>query len=123
MKRSEYLQNLATAYAKREISTEAYDQALMNIDAFCDSEEDELIDELLDKADDHNKQIEMAKATLQEKYGDKVPANQCLKVMQEFHKITTQHYNDALQLVRELRAHGVNAKLNSQDSTIIIYHC
>ena len=60
---------------------------------------------------------------LQEKYGDKVPANQCLKVMQEFHKITTQHYNDALQLVRELRAHGVNAKLNSQDSTIIIYHC
>ena len=121
MKRSEYLQSLAQAYNEGRISIDAYDQALMNIDNFCDDEDDELVDELLNKADDHNKQIEMFKATLQEKYGGKVPAKQWLNVMQDYYKVTHQHYLDALHLVQELRAHGVNAKLDCQNNTIIIY--
>lgn len=40
MKRSEYLKELAKAYREGKISEEAYDAALMNINAFC-YEEDE----------------------------------------------------------------------------------
>ena len=121
MKRKEYLQNLFQAYNEGKISIDAYDAGLMNIDDFCEPEEDELIEELLDKAEAHNDLITEHKANLQERYGAKIPANKWLQVMQEFHRATFQHYHDALQLVKDLRANGINAKLNSQDNTIIIY--
>ena len=41
MKRSTYLENLTKAYNEGKISAEAYDAGLMNIDVFCDSEDDE----------------------------------------------------------------------------------
>lgn len=41
MKRSEYLNELAKAYREGRISGEAYDAALMNINAFCDEEDED----------------------------------------------------------------------------------
>lgn len=41
MKRIEYVEELAKAYREGRISEEAYDAALMNIDAFCCDDEDD----------------------------------------------------------------------------------
>ncbi len=41
MTRSEYLKELFNAYNEGRISVEAYDAGLMNVDCFCEDEEDE----------------------------------------------------------------------------------
>lgn len=41
MKRNEYLESLSKAYNEGKISAEAYDAGLMNIDYFCEDDEDE----------------------------------------------------------------------------------
>lgn len=41
MCRQEYLENLFKNYCEGKISEAAYDAALLNIDNFCDEEEDE----------------------------------------------------------------------------------
>lgn len=41
MKRIEYMEELAKAYREGRISEDAYDAALMNIDAFCDDDEED----------------------------------------------------------------------------------
>lgn len=41
MKKSEYLANAQKAYNEGRISEEAYDSLLMNVDDFCDPDEEE----------------------------------------------------------------------------------
>lgn len=41
MNRSEYLVNLHKSWTSGDISDEAYDAAVMNMDAFCDDDDDD----------------------------------------------------------------------------------
>lgn len=42
MKRDEYLAHLHKAYVSGKISDAAYDAAIMNVDIFCDDDDDDI---------------------------------------------------------------------------------